>query len=556
MRLPYRLTTACTFAQRTRAAVTLSRTAAPGAHGTVKVPQPAPLTLEEFSFGPIVDVSTQLRFLTGPAQLAVDRSGKLKPVISGTSDLGSPTETAVIADGVPYRVVQVRREVVNDVIEHAFLQDLSQVHVYPGAVIQGRSLLAGDVAPIPLARESGTVNVVTDLVTASPGRQSSMVESATEENINHARRQLLQQLSPQDSPGFLKTEFQRAHTYREVGAKLGISVKGAGFGVDANATIDASMRTSTVVAVIRQVYYTTTFAPPKAGAPGIWPDAVSAEDLIRHYCGSGNPPLYIDSVQYGRFICVTVHGAHSSNTLAAALKARWSASVSGNASLDANSKDVLESSEARIYTAGVPGGGQFQRLGDPIGDLDKVFQSGLKFSLSNPGAPISFTCRHVLDNSLAHVGLAASYVQPLEAVGQDFSGEFSVWDGPGGGLVDTGVTVAPGDRALVHAWGQVWSGVALTGPHGPEGWPGRRAHSAAPHPGATANCLIMRVGHGAWIEAQSHWEGTIGPPGTSQAGHLQLHINDNNPYNGDPRKRWQVRVEVKRKSAAAAGVFV
>lgn len=510
-----------------------------------------------YDWGPVVDITRHLRTLAGPAQVAVERSGKLPPVVAGTSDVGPPTETAVVADGVPYRVLQVRREVVNDVIEHAFLQDLAQAHVYPGAVIQGRQLTKGDVAPIPLARQPGTITLVTDLVTNSPGRQSSTVSSATEENVSHARQQLLQQLAPQDSPGLLKTEFQQAHTYREAGAKLGISIQGSGFGIDANASIDSSMKTSTVVAIIRQVYYTAVFAPAGAGAAGIWPDSVQAQDLIVHYAGAGNPPLYVDSVQYGRLICVTVQGAHSSHALTGALKASWSASVSGDVSLDANAKHVLSASEARVYTIGVLGGGQFQQLGDPISDLDKVFRSGLVFNVNNPGAPISFTCRHVLDNTLAHVGLAASYVQPLEAVGQNFTGDFQVWDGQNGGLVDTDVIVAPGDHVLVHAWGQIWSGVIASGTHGPEGWPGARAHDAAPLPSGTAYSLIMRVGNGPWIEAKSHWEGTMEPAWTGgQSGNLLLNVNDNDPYNGDPRKRWNVHVEVRRKSAAAAGVFV
>ena len=498
-----------------------------------------------------------VRQLQGTAQYAVERAGHLPPVVTGTSNEGGPTSLTVDAEGVPYTIVQQRRLVVNDVVEHAFLQDLAQAHVYPGAVIQGRALLRGDIAPIPLGRQGGTITVVTDLVSEVPTRQSRDVSAATEAEGTAARRELIAAAQPRDSAGILRAEFQTARTYKEVGAKLGVNVSAAAFDVDANASLDSTFRTSTVVAVIRQTYYTATFAPPQPAARGIWSDDVDASALVQ-YCGAGNPPLYIDSVQYGRFICVTISGAHASTDLAAALKARWTASVSGSVAIGARAKEVLESSDVRIYTIGVPGGGQFARLGDPLADLDRVFVSGMSLNKENPGAPISFTCRHVLDNTLGHVGLSASYVQPLEAVGQDAQGDFAVWDGPGGGLVDTGIRVAPGDYLLVNAWGQIWSGVAFTGTHGPEGWPGWRAHAAAPMQGrGAANCLIGRIGGGPWFEVLSHYEATVDVNETGgQVGNLQLNINDNNPYNGDARKRWGVRVEVRRKGAAAAGIFV
>jgi hypothetical protein len=120
---------------------------------------------------------------------------------------------------------------------------------------------------------------------------------------------------------------------------------------------------------------------------------------------------------------------------------------------------------------------------------------------------------------------------------------FEVFDGPGGGLVDTGITVNSGDMVRVSASGQIWSGVSFAGTHGPEGWPGRRANSAAPHPAGTANCLVIRFGNGEWIEAGRFWEGLLED---NSGGWLQLNVNDNNPYNGNPTRRWEVFVTVKR----------
>ena len=486
---------------------------------------------------------------------AVDNLGRMPPVVTGSTDLASPSSTTVDVNGVAYLVTEQRRRIVNDVIEHAFLQDIAAMGVWPGQVIQSQALLVGDVAPIgPFIRQAGKLQIVTDLISNTPHPQSADLENPDAARVHQARRDILNAINPTGSAGLLKTDFERASTLREVGVKLGVTVKGSAFGVDANATLDQTYRRSVVVASIRQLFYTVTFTPDSAGATGFWPEGdVSYQDL-EHYVGVGNPPLYVDSVQYGRFICVTAQGAFSSSELAGALKVSWQALASGSVNIDARTREVLESSQVKIYTLGVPGSQNFQDLTDPITQLQQVYTSGLSFTHQNPGAPISFTCRHIADGTLAHVRLAAEYTQPLSAQGQNVSQrEFEVFDGPGGGLVDTRIQVNPGDTVTISARGEIWSGVFSSGTNGPEGWPGHTADPAAPQPAGTAYCLVVRFGNGQWIEAKGFWEGS---PDAGSGGILQLNVNDNNPYNGDPAKRWHVFVDVNRAGAAAAGVYV
>ena len=430
--------------------------------------------------------------------------------------------------------------------------------VWPGQVIQGRGLLAGDLSPIgPLTRQQGTIEITTDLVTGMPGQsQSAVVEHPTGADVDQARRDILAALKPQDSPGLLKADYQSATTYREVGVNLGLEVKGPTFGVDANATLNETHRQSTVVAVIRQVFYNVAFTPSSPQATGFWPDGtggISIADL-QAYMGAGNPPLYIDSVQYGRFICVTAQASHSSSDITAALKAHFDSTVSGSGNIDDNTKELLDSCTMKVFTLGVPGMNQFPDIANPVNDLPKVYTSGLKFSLDNPGAPISFTCRHIADNSLAHVGLAADYTQPLSAVGPDITdAQFQVFDGPGGGLVNTHIMANPGDTLTIHAEGVIWNGVILSGDTTPDGWPGHEADPAAPMPSGTAYCLVARLGNSPPFEAKSFWQGTVP---TGQGGTLALVENDNVLNNGDPKKHWTVHVDIKRAGAAAAGIFV
>lgn len=262
----------------------------------------------------------------------------------------------------------------------------------------------------------------------------------------------------------------------------------------------------------------------------------------------------ISRVHYGRLIVITVTGVATSEELRAAINAQWQAANSGEVALSARYKKVIESSQVRVYAIGGTSQTLPQTLQEPEAELDQIYRGGLALSLNNPGAPIAFSARHLIDGSLAHVGLAAEYVQPVSAIAGDVNQSYPVWDGRDGGAVNTGIDVAPGDQVSIDPLeGQIWSGVWAAGTHGPEGWPNWKAPAGAPAPNENAHCLIGRFGTGDWFKIGTFWSGENK---TGSTGRLQLNINDDNPYNGDPQQKFNVNVRVSRKSAAAAGIYV
>ena len=287
------------------------------------------------------------------------------------------------------------------------------------------------------------------------------VDSPDSASVNKARRDIINPIKPKSSTDLAKTSFESATTMSSLGVKAGLTIKGSAFGVDANASLDQSYKSSTVVATIRQVFYTTTFTPSASQAAGFWPVTGAGSikpEALTPFIGPSNPPLYISSVQYGRFICVTARASHSSSDLEAALIAYVHDTIQGTASASLEQQQMLDSSEMKVYTIGVPGYAEFQDLANPLNDLTKVYQAGLSFSVGNPavpdnpGAPISFTCRHIADGSPAGVSLVAEYVQPISAVGGDVpETNFQVFDGPGGGTVNTRITVNAGDHVTISA---------------------------------------------------------------------------------------------------------
>ncbi len=122
-------------------------------------------------------------------------------------------------------------------------------------------------------------------------------------------------------------------------------------------------------------------------------------------------------------------------------------------------------------------------IANPADEIMDLYRTGIRFAPNNPGAVISFQARHLSDATLAHVGLVADYIQPIDAVAENYiipPEGIAVWDGRGGGLKDTGIHVAPGDEVHIWAGGEVCSGMWFAGTHGPEGgWPGPKAQGSA-----------------------------------------------------------------------------
>jgi hypothetical protein len=483
---------------------------------------------------------------------AIEDCGRLGGQVSASTSLGTTTRT-LDSDGITYVVLEEKRNIVNDVVEHSYLQDVAS-EVYPGALLQGEALSKGYTAPIPLARRPATITILTDLVSASPGSQSRDVVNPSASTIGDARHEILQALKPSDSAGILKASYEQAQAIKEGAVKLGFDIRGTGFAVQADASVDSSYKSTTVVAVIRQVYYSAGFEPSKPGAAGIFKRAVTAEDLAR-YAGPGNPPLYVSTVHYGRALVITATARASRIELEGAIKAQWGAiAAGGKAELSARQKEVLDSAQVRVYTVGAVGKTLPTTLTNPVADLDAVYRKGLQMSLENPGGPISFTARHIADGTLAHVGLAASYTQPVSAEAVDAQLNFAMWDGPGGGPRNTGVRVAPGDEVMISASGKTWSGVWGAGTHGPEGWLGWKADASAPMPGEDIHAIIGRFGSGGrYFKVGSFFQGTNT---TGSTGVLELNLNDNNPYNGDPKQQFSVSVSVRRRPASQAGIYV
>jgi hypothetical protein len=504
--------------------------------------------------------------MPGPLDAAIDACGRLTEQISTTTpEAGGDGHSTDDVSGVQYNVITQKYRQVVDVVDHAFVTDIGMPGVWPGQILQGESLNNGDIAPFgSFPRMQGTIQV-SGLVAGKAGPKSSVIPIPKEDAVSKTLEDLIGALAPTDTVGATKSDYSQAYTYEQVGLSFDLNVKGTAFSVDAKASLNQDFKSTTIVATIRQTYYTVEFTPDAAGGSGIWqtagPNPVTINDIQPYMRAGtpGNPPVLVNSVQYGRLIVLAVTSAHSSSDVKATLEAHYKNVVEAGATLNADQQKIIDTCTAQIYTIGVPGRNSFQDIANPAVDLPKVYTAGNSLSWpNNPGAVVSFTCLHVADNILAHVGLTAEYVQPVSIGGADVHGSSFTWfDGKGSTPTVTNIELNPGGNLKIQASGQIWAGVFGSGDNGPDGWgPGHPPNQNAPVPpsrkGTSAYCLVARIGNSDWFEAKSLWESQVAD---NQQGTLVFASNDNVWSNGDPKKHWTITVDVTRTSANSVGLY-
>jgi Thiol-activated cytolysin len=428
--------------------------------------------------------------------------------------------------------------------------------LYPGATVQARSIEGGKLAPVPLARTGGTLTVTTDFRTDGPPRSASRsVDEVTLEKVRDARAALLHELAPRDGAAEVSHLAVEARSIEHGLINLGVNVKAASFDVDAKASFSTGLTQKTVMVKFQQVFYTVAFTPPTTGSAFFAP-SVTADD-VAHYAGAGNPPAYVATVKYGRTLFFTLTSARSWTELKAAVDVIVRSGTQVNGHLDGEYRKILSESTIQVLAIGGSGTVAVQTVLDPVTQLPRYLQEGATFTVDNPGAPIAYLTRYAGSRDVVRYALTTEYDETVDVTGRTERTHVQIWDGVGGGARSTGIRVATGDRVSIAASGQNWSGVWLTGPHGPDGW----AHWERPggggvgypmpdrHPfallGGYDNADWFYIGSGVDVEV---------PPSAKPSRVLWLTTNDDNPLNGDPNLRFEVDVVVTRASKEQKGL--
>lgn len=434
--------------------------------------------------------------------------------------------------------------------------------IWPGSLVQGKTIQGGLLASIGLARAPLAITV-TDVLGTGP--LSVTVQNPSLGTVVTGIRDLLKNLNIEKGTAALYYDSKAGNTEEDAMLNLGISADFLGQSVKASVKSSSTQKTNTIAAKFVQRYYSLAVdTPPNPGS--VFAPGVTAEDAKR-FIGAGNPPAYVSQVSYGRELIYLFESTESTDTLKATVDAVFKiVKVGGEVHLDAQQTSILNRSHIRMFALG---GGAEDALKLVTGQefpqqLKEYLSQGANFSFASPGAPLSYTVKFLKDGTVAQINSATqwkttvSYARPVSGsfiIGLGNTNQRDCKDWPSSrnipsypiGVVHTNFVVRDGDQVVISALGQVWSGVFATGFNSPDGWTTWKTPTKGigfPNEEVHPFSLLYRIGG----TNPPPFAGSAPPPITysGSTGAIDLLINTNN-FNGGSGC-FKVNVTVQRKN--------
>jgi len=302
--------------------------------------------------------------------------------------------------------------------------------LWPGAMIQGATLIAGSPAAITLPRSPITVSM--DLGVEAPSRRITAPTSASvQDAVASLQREADSRLGPIDVvPARVDFQMTEASATFQFMMQLGVYAKGSvpaamlglevpgtvSLGVSEEAGAQASFQRHTIAVKLVQPMYTISFADEEMREPSDYLDpSVTAaqiqEAMDRGVIGTDNLPTYVKSVTYGRMVTYTMTNtmAAEATEMQAATQAAFDlfkvGSASGGQKLTARQELILSQSEVRVLAFG---GSQDSALAAiRTGELDKFFTA----VPATQAVPIGYRVNYLKNGHVATLGLGTQYTQ-------------------------------------------------------------------------------------------------------------------------------------------------
>ncbi len=322
--------------------------------------------------------------------------------------LDSQSHDGINADGVPttYSVETHRAGNSFDIIA-ACAPNADTL--WSGALVQGKSLPSGTLAPFDLPRAAGRIVLRSAPIPGEPPWTSSrVVEDPNQGSVQDAIRDMVAGLAVQTTAASLSFTMKEFHSLEHAMLQAGMSASWLTGSMQAELSSSTYAERSNFVVTFVQSYYDVSFAPPTAGGISLFAPGTSPADAAP-YIGPGNPPGYVSTVTYGRMLLVLVSSSRRADELRAALSAALAGGML-DGHLSVEQQAVIEESEIRVLAVGGGAPAAITTLGaTKLDALAHYLQAGANFSTDSPGSPISYQVRYLRDNTPARLSYTTEY---------------------------------------------------------------------------------------------------------------------------------------------------
>ena len=274
--------------------------------------------------------------------------------------------------------------------------------IYPGSLLQGKTLSAATPSVIPVKRAGGTISI--DVIDGSM-KPSFRVDEVTKSKIAEAANNIIS-----GSTGIVPANFnftaQQVQSTEQLSIALGLNVKTQFVEVETQFSFRQDKEYNRFIVKLNQSFYTLSFDIPTTVkdifAPEVTPQQLSS------YVGSGNPATFISDVTYGRVYYMLIESSSTSTEIQAKLNASFTTpTVGGGLDVDANSLKSLKDLQIKVVALGGEAQSTFATIGETnIATLVQMLGASTDI---RAGVPISYVVRSVVDKEVVSVKLATEY---------------------------------------------------------------------------------------------------------------------------------------------------
>lgn len=286
------------------------------------------------------------------------------------------------------------------------LFDVAADVIYPGALLQGKSLADGiNPAPIPVARGEGTISY--NLINANLD-SSFNVEEVSKSSIQNGMNTIIAGAiaAGQDKPADnFNIEYHRIEQEEQLALELGVKLETFAAEVESELSFSTDRDYNRTLVKMTQSFYTMSYDIPTSiddfFDPSVTPGQLST------YVQPDNPATFISSVVYGRIFYMLIESTSSRQKMDAELRATYGGVKGGvSGEVEVSSFNSLDNVKIKVIAYG--GRGSAKLLG--VTNINEI--AGLLDDSSDirSGLPLSYTVRSVnRPDKIVGTTLATSY---------------------------------------------------------------------------------------------------------------------------------------------------
>lgn len=275
--------------------------------------------------------------------------------------------------------------------------------LWPGLVVRGEEAQNGLLTPVGVQLAPVTFSVSLENIANSPVGQ---MDDPSLSAFRQVRNDILAGGVTGATPASLDFDVVEVHSESQIATALGAGVNWPG-GPEITASFDWSSteKRTKILVNFTQAYYTIDVDTPTTPKDFFDP-SVTVDDL-EPYVDQASPPLYIQSITYGRRVIFSIESNDSAETVKAALEAAYKGAIDVNASVSTESTQTLAASTIKAFVIGGAGGEATGVISGFEGLLGYV-KNGGNYSQESPGAPIAYKLAY-LDNEVTKLAFTTDY---------------------------------------------------------------------------------------------------------------------------------------------------